>query len=104
MQRLGQAILDLLGARLPMAGLVNPVAAIGDVGPSAHMSDALGQLVDVALGAIETRYLVRHPVVRQASLDQEAVELREQTHMRIGHQLAEVRYLADLPQQRDTIA
>ncbi len=69
------------------------------------MGDAAGQLVDVAIHAVEARDLVGDPLVRQlAALGEMPVELAEQADMRIRHQLAEVGDLADFPEQLDALA
>src|SRR3546814_75761 len=104
MQRFREAVFDLLRAGLPMTGIMHPVRTVRDVGPGAHMRDTLRQLIDITVNAVEARDLVRDPVVRQPALDEEPIELRQKPDMRIGHQLAEIRHLADLPQQRNAIA
>ena len=79
---------------------------MGDVGPGADIGDALHQLIDVALGAVDARNLLRHPIGRQHAGPgrQIAVDLREKPRVGIGQRLAEIRDLADLPQQPQAVA
>ena len=103
-QGVGEPVLDRLGPGLPVLRVRHPVAAIGDIGPGADMRDAAGQLVDVALDAIQAIDLFGDPVVRQVSPGQMLEQLGQQLGMGVGHQLAEIRHLADLPEQHHPVA
>ena len=100
-QGVGQLVLDGARALLPMPGVVQPIAAVGDVGPGADVGDARGERVDVAVAAVDPIDLARHPVLGQALLagGQEAVDAAQQAGVLIGQDLLEVGDLADLPEQ-----
>ena len=68
------------GALLPMLGVGEPVGAVGDEGPGADVGDAVGQRVDVAIGAVGEGHLLGEPVLRDALLagHQELVERGDQ--------------------------
>ncbi len=109
MQGIGKTIFNQLRATLPMRRIGHPVATIGDIGPGADMGDALHELLDVPIDAIQSRQLSFDPIgwqsARQVLANGEiAIKLPQQAHMRIGHQLAEIRYLADIPEQSDAFA
>lgn len=99
-----QPVLDRPRPLPPLAGIVDPVGAVRDIGPSAAMGDALGQRVDVALGAIQRLHLAGDPVGGQplGRPDEMAVDLPDQAGVRLGQDLAEVRDLAHLPEKPDT--
>ena len=60
-QRIGQAILDAAGAFLPIGGVLDPVTAMGDVGPGADMGDPHHQRINIAVEPIKLRHLVPDP-------------------------------------------
>ena len=102
-QRIGQAILDAAGAFLPIGSAVDPVAAMGHVGPGADMGDPHHQRVDIAVEPVELRHLAadpgaRQPPFRPGELDE---AMRQEPGMAVAHYLAEIRDLADLPEQPD---
>ena len=98
-QGVGQAILDRQCALLPMGGVVEPVGAVGDIGPAANMGDAAGQGVDIAVHQIDARDLFGNPVDRQAAgrRREMAVEPGQQADMGVRQDLAEIGNLGDLP-------
>ena len=61
-QGVRQPVLDGAGAVAPMAGVVQPVVAEGDIGPGADVGDALHQGLDVAVGAVDASHMRGHPV------------------------------------------
>ena len=63
MQRIGQTILYRARALLPMDRIAKPVRPVGGEGPGADMGDAVGERVDVAVGAVGIGDLAVEPVV-----------------------------------------
>ncbi len=53
-QSIGQTVLYLTSDALPMLWIDQPVRSIGDEGAGAHLIDARGQRIYVAVGAVET--------------------------------------------------
>ncbi len=100
MQGVAQAVLDRARALLPVRRVAQPVGVVGDVGPGPDVGQARDQGVDVAIGALEARHLVGDPVGRQpAAVGELAEHGRQEVQMRLIQGLAEVRDLADRPQQ-----
>ena len=101
-QRVRQTVLYPTRLALPMLGVGEPVAAIGDEAPGAHLRDPLRQRIDIAIGAIDFRQTPGKPVVRNAPAphDEEKDGARE---FRMGgrRNLAIVGNLADFPEPRD---
>ena len=62
MQRIGKLVLDVPRALLPVQGLLDPIRAIGNVGPGADLGDAPDQSADVALGLVDAVDLARDPI------------------------------------------
>jgi hypothetical protein len=60
-QCIRESILDTAGALLPRGRVIDPVTAMGDVGPGTNVRDARHQRVDVAVDAIEICHLSRDP-------------------------------------------
>ncbi len=100
-QGIGQTVLDRPRPLPPVHGIVDPVLALGDVGPGAHVADPAGEGVDVAVGPIEPFDLACHPVLRQSfrPAGQVAEQQCQQAGVRLGQGLAEVGDLAHVPQQ-----
>ena len=67
-QRIGQLVLDRAGDALPMLRIGKPVRAVGDESPGPDMRDAVGEGVDVAVGAVGLGNLAREPVGRDGTL------------------------------------
>ncbi len=65
------------------------------------MGDPRHQAVDIALGAIEIVHLSGDPLGRQTLLGSGEVseDMRQQPRMAVGHDFAEIRDLAHLPEQ-----
>ncbi len=102
MQGVAQPILDRAGALLPMAGVGQPFGAMGDIGPGADMGEPADQRVDVAIDLLQPADLIGHPIDRQAAAPGQMAEHRvEQLEVRLGQGLAEIRDLADRPEQPD---
>ncbi len=95
-----QAVLDGAGAGLPVGRVLQPIGAVGDEGPGADVGDAVGERVDVAIGAIGEGNLLGEPVLRHAALrtHQVAVERADHLGVALGGDLAIVGKLANLPQ------
>ena len=76
MQRIGKLVLDAARYALPMLGIVEPVGPVGGKGPGADLGDAVGERVDVAVGAVGQRYLARRTSRREmpALPRQESIE------------------------------
>ena len=100
-QRVRELVLDASGPLLPVAGVVEPVSVMGDVGPGADVGDALYQRLDVAVGAVEAGDLAGDPVGGQASriVGEVAIDLTQQARVTLAHHLAEIGDLAHRPQQ-----
>src|SRR5215207_8033885 len=79
-----------------------PVGAVGDEAPGAHLRDAVRQGVDVAVVAVEGVHVAREPLGRYGAVaHEEAVELADEVGVARGRDLAVVRNLAHLPQPLD---
>ena len=63
MQRVRQTILYRARALLPMARIAKPVRPVGGEGPGADVGDAVGERIDVAIGAVGKGDLAGEPVV-----------------------------------------
>ena len=98
-----ELVLDLARAAAPCLGVLEPVAAVGGVGPGADGGEALLENVDLAFGAVEGFDVGVHPLVLDAGgglaefLDEGLHEL----DVRVGTVLAEVRQGAEIPQAAD---
>ena len=103
-QHIGQPVLDRARALLPVLGALNPVRAVRNVGPCPYVRDACHQRVDVAIEAFQSLDVTVDPVVRQplAALGEMLEELAEQGGVLFRHRLAEIRHLADFPEQLHT--
>ena len=99
-QRVGEPVLERAGLALPVRGIGEPVAAVGDIGERAHAGEPRRQRVDVALEPVERGELALHPVVGQAAvaLGQVLEHAADQPRVLLLRGLAEVRRLADVPQ------
>ena len=64
MQRVGQAVLDGPRAALPMLRIVEPFGVMRHEGPGADLRQAVGQRVEIAVGAVGERHLVGEPIGR----------------------------------------
>src|SRR3546814_3493089 len=60
-QGVRQPVLDAAGTLLAVQRIVDPVAAVGDVGPGPDVGDAGGQGIDVTVGAVEAPDLLVDP-------------------------------------------
>src|SRR3546814_10133896 len=78
---------------------------ISDWSSDVCSSDLLDQVVDVAVDAVEPLEMAADPVFGQAAVvaHQAQVELRQQLGVVVREDLAEVRHLANFPQQRHRI-
>ena len=76
MQRIGQTILYRARALLPMRGIAKPVGPVGGEGPGADVGDAVGERVDVAVGAVGIGDLAGEPVVGDDAVAGEEAEER----------------------------
>ena len=105
MQNVGKPVLDGAGAFLPVDGALNPVGTMRNIGPGANVRDACHQRVDVAVEVLQALHMALYPVFGQplAALRQMPEKLRQQGRVLFRHRLAEVRNLADLPQQPDAL-
>jgi hypothetical protein len=103
MQRVGQHVLDGPGAVLPMFRIVEPLRAMRDEGPGADLREAIGQRIEIAVGAIGKRHLAGEPIGRDPTLvaHDEAVERADELGMARSRDLPVVRDLAHLPKKRD---
>ena len=105
-QRVRQAVLDRARAGLPVLGVGEPVGAVGHERPGADVGDAVGERVDVAVGAVGEGHLLGEPVLRDALLGahQELVERGHQLGVVLRRDLAVVGDLADVPQPAHGLA
>jgi hypothetical protein len=73
-------------------GLVQPIVAVGDIGPGAHAREPIGQRVDVALHLVEPRELLGIPALRDAPVPpvQEVEQAGDQAGMLLRPGLAEI--------------
>ena len=104
-QGVRQPVLDGAGPFLPVGRVFDPIAVKGDVGPGAHVGDALDQGFDAAVGAFDARHVPGHPVGGQLAggRHQIAVDAPQQPGVGFAHSLLEVGDAAHLPQQRHGI-
>ena len=103
-QGVGQSVLYPTRLALPMQRIEQPVGAVRHEGPGAPLGDALGQGVDVAVGAVDHRHVAGEPIVGDAArhaAHEEAVELRHEVGMGLRMDLAVVRHPAGVPQAPD---
>ena len=94
-----QPPLDLARALGPFGRLVQPVGAVGDVGPAADPREAVGQRLDVAAHIVEPRDLGGEPFVRHVPAFADVAE-QPADHARMVHRpdLAEIGQTARRPQ------
>src|SRR5262245_29989368 len=62
-QRIRQTVLNGACAALPMLRIDQPIAAIGYEGPSTNVGNAIGERVDVAIGAVGKGDLVGETIL-----------------------------------------
>ena len=104
-QRIAQLVLDGARPLLPVARGIQPVRAVRDIGPGADVGQPRDQRVDVAVGTFEPGNLVGDPVGRQAVAQSEVLEHGvEEIEVSVGQGLAEIRDLADRPQEAHAVA
>ena len=103
MKGIAQRVLDAAGALLPLLGFVQPARAVADVRPDADGGQPVHQRVDVSGDVIERRHLPGQPGLVQlpVTLGELEERLTQQRDVLAEEPLAEVRNLADLPQQLD---
>ena len=102
MQRVGQHVLDGPGAVLPMFRIVEPLRAMRDEGPGADLREAIGQRIEIAVGAIGKRNLAGEPIGRNLALvaHDETVKRGDELGVAGSRDLAVVGDLAHLPKKR----
>jgi hypothetical protein len=91
------------GALGPFAGLVEPVGAVGDIGPGADTRDPIRQGLDIALHTIEPGKLVGEPGHGQMAVAfaQMAEDARNEARVRLGPGLAEIGQARGSPEAGD---
>jgi hypothetical protein len=99
MKGVGQRVLDRAGAILPMLGILEPLGAMGHVGPGANLGEPVRQRVEIPVGAVGLRHLVGKPVLGDPALvaHDEAEQCADQLRMVRRRDLAVVGDLAHLP-------
>ncbi len=67
------------------------------------MGNAGHQRIDIAVGTFQLAQVIGDPVMGQAltALRQMGIDLGQQAQMGIGQGIAEIRYLADIPEALD---
>ena len=102
----GERVFDRARAFLPALGIGQPVGAVRHERPGADVGDAVGERVDVAVGAVGERDLVGKPVLGNAPLGphQELVERTDELGVVLRGDLAVVGDLAHFPQPGDGVA
>ncbi len=104
-ERVRKTILYSARPLLPMHRIVEPVRPIGDECPGPDVGDAVGERVDVAVGAVGIGDLPVEPVVRNAARAGEEGEQRlDQLGMVGRRDLAIIRHLAGFPEPHDEVA
>ena len=100
-QGVGQPVLYPTRLALPMHRIDEPIRPVRHEGPGPPLRDALGERVDVAVGAVDHRDVLGEPIVGNAprhAPHQEAEELGDEVGVRLGMDLAVIRHAADVPQ------
>ena len=97
-KRVAQSRLDLAGALGPFGRLLQPVGAMGDIGPAADAREPVGQRLDVAAHIVEPRHFGGEPFVRNVAALADVAE-QPADHARMVHRpdLAEVGEAAHRP-------
>src|SRR5262249_11856720 len=100
-QRIGQPILEAAGALLPLSRILDPVAAMRDIGPGTDVRDARHQRIYIAVDPVKARHLPGNPCGRKPLLRSGKMQeaMGEQPRMAFGDDLAKIGDLAHLPQQ-----
>ena len=62
MQRIRQAVLYPTRDALPMLCIIKPARSIADEAPSAHLRQAIGKCVNVAINPVNRSNMLRHPI------------------------------------------
>ena len=103
MERVGETVLDPPCPFLPVQRLVEPVAAVGHIGPGADIRDPAGQCADIAGRPVDPRDLPFDPGRRNPPLAPGQVHenAADQAVVRLAQNLAEIGNLAAFPQQGD---
>ena len=106
MQGVGKSILHRARAFPPMAGIIKPIRPVRCIGPCADIGQSLRKHVYIAIGLVDSQDLLCHPVGRDDARTrrQEAEDAAQQVHMLADHGLAEIRDLADIPEQMHRLA
>ncbi len=104
-QGVGDPVLELTRPALPVGRILQPVGAVGDIGHGAHPREPGRQRIYVAVDVVERSVLPLDPVVGDAprARRQLAEDRLQQPQMLIQARLAEVRRLADFPEQPQTV-
>ena len=99
-QRVGEAILQGPGLRLPRRWIGQPIGPVGHIGQGADTGQPRGQGVDFAVVAVQRRELTGNPIVAQpaATGGQLQEHVTGQACMLVSRHLTEIRRLADIPQ------
>ena len=101
-QRVRQPVLNCTRRVLPMLRVGEPIRAVGNESPGPDMRDAVGERVDVAVGAVGLGHLRANQSVGIVTLaHQESIEGHDQFGVRRRRNLAVVGNLADVPQPLD---
>src|SRR4051794_31004155 len=87
-----------------MLWVLQPVWTVSDERPSPHLSDAVGEGVDIAIRPVRGREVAGKPVCRNSPfLHEEAIELADEIRMGLRRNFSIIRHLADLPEPLDRI-
>ncbi len=99
MKGVGQGVLYRTGAVLPMLRVVEPLGAMGHVGPGADLGEPVRQRVEVAVGAVGLCDLVGKPIFGNLALvaHDEAEQGGDELRVARRRHLAVVWDLAHLP-------
>ena len=103
MQGVGQGILDPPRALLPMAGIIQPIRLVRDIGPGPDMGDAASQGIDIAIGAVQAAHMPVDPIGRNLALARAAVRRQKAEHpvqhamVRFRHGLGKIGDAANIP-------
>ena len=99
-QGIGEPVLNLARALLPMARIGQPSGVVRNIGPGADMADARGQGIDIAIRAIEAGDPLGNPRFGNGARAREVqINLPRQADMAVGQGLTEIGNLADIPKQ-----